>query len=237
MPRPAVFLATCIPPTPEALRRGPSQRRAAQSAPAGVGASVSMCSSRSSSRQRTHSPTASLRSSATADSRTPLPSPTHSTATSRTSTPQPPPTVGLQQLYAAVAHWERVLAGSPELCIERARMVRDLEGVQRTLSPLVGRTGPFQPPQRQLHRLSDPLPVAELRLLQALDSDADDDDDDDSALADDEPEDEMSLAPRGFRHQRVASANGAGGRRPAVQPHHNLRMTLSNSSGELQDDR
>lgn len=200
-----------------------------------------MCSSRSSSRQRTHSPTPSTLSSATGDTRTPLPSPTHSLATSRMSTSQPQrqSTVGLQQLYEAVAHWERVLAGSPELCIERARMVRDLEGVQRTLSPLVGRTGMFQPQQR-LHRLSDPLPVAELRLMRALGSDVDDDDN--YALADDEPEDEMSLAPRGFRHQRVASANGAGRlrapRQTAEQQHHlNLRMTLSNSSGELQDDR
>lgn len=113
-------------------------------------------------------------------------------------------------------------------------MVRDLEGVQQTLSPLVGRTGMFRQPLS--HRLSDPLPAAELRLLGALDSDAEDV----AALADDEPEDEMSLAPHGFHRQRVVSANGAGRvplRLVPVQPHHNLRMTLSNSSGELQDDR
>lgn len=39
----------------------------------------------------------------------------------------PSPTPLFQQLYVAVAHWERVLADSPELPIERNQIVRDLE--------------------------------------------------------------------------------------------------------------
>lgn len=42
----------------------------------------------------------------------------------------PSPTPLFQQLYVAVSHWERVLADTPELLIERHKIIKDLENIQ-----------------------------------------------------------------------------------------------------------
>lgn len=55
---------------------------------------------------------------------------THNGPASQYRSQCPSPTPLFQQLYVAVSHWERVLADSPELLIERQKIIKDLENVQ-----------------------------------------------------------------------------------------------------------
>lgn len=131
--------------------------------------------------------------------------------------PCPSPTPLFQQLYLAVAHWERVLAESPDSHVEREQIVRDLERL-----PLAG-------PGHSLFDVVRPLDVHH-RGVEAEDSDDEQDDDEDEDYSDDDPVDQSTTASP-MRRSRTKTNGFVSGRLPKQQ----LCAMPSNSSTDTKD--